>query len=354
MKRQALAALALAMLASAAASPLGCGARADLRVRGGAASAAGGAGAGGGPDAGPGGAAPDGGPVDGGSLDLDAIARACVIAASCAEHGPGPGIPWPAFTPSACIDAFGRLGWHYGGPGWLPDPALAQRLVGCATGADCGAFQACFGGGWVDLSRCREGGFCQGNTMVSSEPAGPSYQCEALGATCADLWSGAIRACCNAEPCDAPTEIACSGTVASWCGGWGERVDFDCGPGGGLCQPGPIAPGSPCSGTGAPCVYDDAVTCAGSVATYCLGGALASVACAATWSRTACALGDPPDLPCRPAGFECDPSGFSGACENTDVVVCADGYLVSVSCTELGFDYCELGAAGYAQCMHGA
>src|SRR5262249_15377834 len=153
--------------------------------------------------------------------------------------------------------------------------------------ADCSAVHACFGGDWIDVSRCRDGAMCQGNSLDGN---GASFDCGTLGATCMDLWSNGIRACCNSAPCPAPNDPSCTGTVASFCGGWGERVDFDCGKSGRVCQ---LDPFTPCAGTGAACDPMTPITCNGSVATYCSGGALAKLDCAAIPLRSACAAGQP-------------------------------------------------------------
>src|SRR5262245_3537262 len=60
----------------------------------------------------------------GGGPDTTSIVEACVIAASC-----GAPAGFPLFSASTCVDDFARLGWHYGGPGWLPDPVLTARLL---------------------------------------------------------------------------------------------------------------------------------------------------------------------------------------------------------------------------------
>ncbi|MBI4957841.1 MAG: hypothetical protein HY908_37900 [Myxococcales bacterium] len=342
---------ALVAAVAAAALPGACGARADLpRARG---LAQGPAGAGGVAGAGPGGAGTGGlgaagGAGGAGGNALDAVVRACALATSCAGDADG----WPRFSPSVCVDAFARLGWDYQSPSSLPDPDLAARLLACATpGTSCADFRSCWGGDWVGLSRCREGGYCVGNAITSWQ-GGPSFDCGAIGGTCMDLWSGALRACCNAAPCSTTTDIACTGTVATFCGGWGEHVTFDCGPSGRTCNPG-TSYWEPCSGTGAPCTATDPVTCAGAVASYCSAGRLAEQDCAGVWSATACAQGDTYG-PCRPAGVACSPLDDPGSCQGTDLEVCVDGTYRTVSCTALGFDVCDLPSVGYARCRLGA
>jgi hypothetical protein len=284
----------------------------------------------------------------GGGPGAQTILEACAIAASC-NAAPG---GWPGFTASACLDSFARLGWSYENPATLTDPALAAAILKCAAQAkgDCAAFQACYGGTWVSAARCREGGQCTGNTMSLGK--GASFDCGAIGGTCMELWSNALRACCNAEPCAQVTGVECNGTAATFCGGWGERVDFDCGASGRVCQSGPqTPPQAPCKGTGPDC--DPAktpTTCDGSTALYCSGGALAKQDCSTTQFRTACNQGGTPyDEPCKPAGNACDPQNEPGTCDGAVLRVCQDGSLVGVDCAKVGFAKCVIDQ-GVARC----
>jgi len=339
---------------AAAQAATACGARSTLRVgpgevAGGGAGGSGVAAGGGAAAGGSAGAGGDGG-QGGAPAEVDVV-RACVVASSCADLDGG--VPWPAFSASACVEAFGRLRWHFSSPSELPDPTIAARLLECAATAsagDCAAFRSCFGGGWVSLSRCREGGSCDGNTLRAGwPPDGPGYDCGAIGATCVDLWSGAQRACCNAEVCAQSTDVACAGTQAEYCGGWGEHVAFDCGASGRVCQ---SDPWQPCAGTGAACADDEPVSCAGSVASYCSGGALAAHDCSQVLGRSACAEGAASqyDVPCRPSGDACDPTSYLGACEGDALVLCVDGELRAESCAALGFAGCEPPGVAHARC----
>jgi len=228
----------------------------------------------------------------------------------------------------------------------LPDPFVAKQLLSCAASAkgDCGAFRACFGGDWVELGRCREGASCGGNTMFSA-PDGPTFECGAIGGTCMELWSNGLRACCNAEPCGGTGEFTCEGGKASFCGGWGERVDFDCAANGQTCT---FDSQAPCKGVDACDPMSTASICKGSVAVYCAGGGLTSHDCSTTGFRTACSPGTSPwENPCRPEFMECDPTTFTGMCDGESVIVCADGGLTSIDCSALGFGGCQ-------QTMNGA
>lgn len=331
---------------------MGCGARSSMQSdTNGAGSASGGAGGAGGS-----GAVGGAGPVTstgvgasggtGGGGPAMSVVEACVIAVSCGRTG-----GWTDFTPSACVDGFARLGWRFDSPGSLPDPDIAQRLLDCAakTAGECKAFQSCFGGDWVSLSRCREGGSCLENTVTSSIE-GPSFDCGSIASTCADLWSNAQRACCNAEPCPEGTAVECEGTVATFCGGWGEHVTFDCGPSGRACNAGTFDFWTPCVGDGA-CDPTSLIACEGDVAVYCSGGGLAKYDCSKTGYRTACNGGAPSSEPaCRPQGSECAPEWEPSTCDGPAIRVCVDGAWVNVDCASVGFAGCEEQQGG-ARCV---
>jgi hypothetical protein len=102
----------------------------------------------------------------------------------------------------------------------------------------------------------------------------------------------------------------------------------------------------------APCDMMTPIACAGSIATYCSGGALVIYGCAATTFRTACAAGQPSSWPpCLPKGSACDPSAEPAGCIGDGVQVCADGDIVVVSCSSLGFASCEADMIGHARCV---
>lgn len=327
----------------------GCGARSALQPGGNEASGGGGAGGGtttvtggagpggaGAGGAGAGGAGGGGGSAGGGGTkpDLQSILEACVVARSCGNSG-----GWMTDTVGSCLDGFSQLGWFYGAPPFLPDPQIAARLLSCAAEApgDCGAFRSCFGGDWVSLPRCREGAYCQGQ-LLSSSPEGPFFDCTVLGASCVDLWSGAQRACCNEDPCPQSSGVVCDGTVASYCGPWGEDVEFDCGASRRTCQSDPLAP---CVGTGDPCAEGSPAQCAGDVAFYCSAGRIATKDCGETQFRTACHQDAPVyEVPCRPAGGECEAGAFE-SCQGATLRVCVDGDWTEVDCPSLGFPVCE-------------
>lgn len=274
----------------------------------------------------------------GGAAGLS-LPEACVVAASC--NWASPGFP---FTPSSCLDSITKLGWYFEAPNLLPDPVLADRLYQCATehAGNCGLFTDCFGGDWVSLSRCREGGYCDAN-KIAAGTTGPRFDCGSLDAICVNLASGAQRACCNAEACDAGTPVQCNGQVATYCGLWGEHVTFDCGLSGRLCNEGSPDQWIPCVGPGpGACDPVTPIVCEGNVAVYCSGGALAKYDCSQVTYRSLCNEGASSyTAACRPKGTECDPEWELSTCDGDRIRVCVDGVFQLFDCTALGFAACE-------------
>lgn len=299
---------------------------------------AGGVGAGGSASGGAGGGVVGGGGAGGGGAgggpQAQSIIEACALAVGCGES-----VTWPFFTTTSCIDDFGLLGWYRTPPAMLPDPTIAARLLDCAAEAtgDCTTFRDCFGGDWVALSRCREGAGCTGN-VIGGQAGEPSFDCGVIGGTCTELFSNALRACCNAGPCDPTGEAVCDGNVSSACGIWGEHVVFDCGVSGRTCQSDPQAV---CVGSGQACSPETLTTCSGDVATYCSGGKLATYDCGNTQFRSRCNLGGGSAEPaCRPAGDSCNPGSMQDTCKGSTLVACVDGELLGIDCPSLGFAGC--------------
>ncbi len=270
--------------------------------------------------------------------DVQSIVEACTIAVSCNA----PGGNWPFFSPSSCVDQIARMGWWYDGPERTANPYATSRLLECAAKfpGDCAALATCWGSStWFGLSLCREGGYCQdGSNEMIGGPGDTALDCTEFGGECTNLWSNAQRACCNSKSCDGAPAVTCDGAKASICGGWGERVDFDCGVSGQTCNPDPYAP---CKGSD-PCdPMTTPTTCKGTYAVYCSGGGIAVHDCATTQFRTACNEGAPSyEAPCKPKGGACDPEYESGVCEGTVLRVCVDGDWVGVDCAEIGFQAC--------------
>jgi hypothetical protein len=319
----------------------GCGARSVLTLDEGAASNGGEGGAAAAGASGPGGA---GGTTTSSDPPKISVVDACVIAVSC-----GKDTYFDHQSVSACIGAFSQLGWslrewHNPVPTFLPDPALAARILACAdeTGSDCEAFRTCYGGDWVSPFRWREEAYCDGNRLTHAS-GGPSFDCGALGATCQDLppLIEIPRASCNAEPCTESNGSECDGTVASFCRLTGEHVVFDCGASGRECQSAP-EPGA-CVGTGAECDVDSSyVSCSGSVATYCSGGRLATYDCASNEHLTGCNDGVWWITPvCTAKAKSCSVWNQLDECAGAVIELCLDGERVDVDCTSLGFSGCD-------------
>jgi hypothetical protein len=110
-----------------------------------------------------------------------------------------------------------------------------------------------------------------------------------------------------------------------------------------------------CTGSGAACeVGNVRSTCSGSVATYCAGGALATIDCSRNRFRTACSTVSFTE-PCAPAGSECVPDSFRGECDGTKLKLCVDGKLVAVDCRDLGFPSCaDASSTDDARCREGS
>jgi|GEM_PF-2640397 len=271
----------------------------------------------------------------------DELARACIVATSCAG-------PASLVSATKCIEEVGRAALS-------GLQALQAHMLACARRTTCEEFRACWGGGLVMVQPMVSPGVCQGNTMVApNQPGSPfpalSFDCGAIGSQCEGLASNDIRVGCNARPCDhpTPTEPACVGTVASGCGGWSEYTTVDCGGSDRVCQ---VEGGqAACKGAGAACDESDPVKCRGSVAEYCENGGVATVDCATVPFRTACSEGSVSNQACAPAGTECDPYSFVDHCEDSSLQVCADGRVTSVDCTQLGFSLCSIYAVGPGHC----
>ena len=260
------------------------------------------------------------------------VLRACVRAATCMP----PDSSWQSLTPaSRCVEEFANVDWPGGGFGGAgPSRALAERLLKCTEdhGGDCAAIASCFGGTWLGLRACREGGMCQDGKLVKWQTM-LSLDCAQLGATCIDLPTGAIRGCCAPE-CPGTQTITCSGEIATLCS-LGATQTVDCGANGFACN---AAGPSACIGTGAACdAATERTTCSGSVGTFCLGNRRATLDCAQGVFHTRCVDGG--FVPCGFAGSECT-TDFKGACQADALLVCLDGRMVPVDCRAVGFGGC--------------
>jgi hypothetical protein len=281
---------------------------------------------------------PDGGPSD------EEIIRACALAASCAGGGTG------SWTASQCVNGFGwTINRH--------NDVLFGHLLDCAGARTCAEFRTCWGGDWFLLDPMFFDSTCQGNvlTLPARTPGSPplALDCGAIGGVCEMLATGSTSYGCNVRSCRGAPEPACTGTTATGCGGWSEYKSVDCARIGLDCRiQGYYAV---CAGSGAACeVGNVRSTCSGTVATYCAGGALATLDCSRNRFRTACSAGALSE-PCAPAGTECVPDSFRGQCDGSKLKLCVDGKLVAVDCRDLGFPSCaDSSSTDYARCREGA
>jgi hypothetical protein len=289
------------------------------------------------------------GPVDAPTTTSE-IARACALAASCSGYG-------SPTSASRCIAEFGATVSRR-------DDTNLDRLLSCARktlGGDsrgCGTFVSCWGGDLFTLDSIVQGGRCSG-TKVAYTPADATsplqLDCAVLGQECSDPMTGLQRAGCAAKSCLVSPVAApsCEGTVASACAGYGPRSTVDCGRSGRTCQV--SGQNAVCVGTGAACDTSEKVTCAGSEATYCAGGARATVDCATNSMATRCAAGASSREPCTIAGTACSPATFVDVCGSGGAMqVCVDGSIATIPCADIGLVLCQmLNGNSYAQCFPG-
>jgi hypothetical protein len=292
------------------------------------------------------------GPADAGQTYKQQVAEACAFAAACADTS------GQSLHASECVEWFAYRDWPRGGYAGI-GPSLLHRLIACAPAADCKTFHACYGGSWVGPTMCREGGECSGNKMYTMSSNALYFHCDALGAECVGLPTGAIRSCCVEKPCAGTSETTCqpdpagSATTGTHCL-LGITYDFDCAPMGQVCSE---IPAQLCVGPGSFCVaYETKVTCDGQKAKYCVGkedgtGNIATVDCSTTVFRSACNADSTYD-PCRPTGSECSAS-FAGECQGSNLLVCVDGFKTPVDCDAIGFDTCaHMPMSSAPQCIY--
>lgn len=177
--------------------------------------------------------------------------------------------------------------------------------------------------------------------------------CRAIGGQCVVLAMDSITAACNVRSCTgmsvAPS--VCEEDRATGCNSSAAYTSVDCARSGQACQI--VGPRTVCAGTGPACASWEKITCVGSVATYCSGGARATLDCASTGFATRCAEGAPSSEPCTTAATECDPRSFVEKCNGGNLQVCSNGSIVSVSCQSAGLVSCDPSPAGYARCREG-
>jgi len=279
--------------------------------------------------------------LDGGTV-ADEIVRLCALAASC-------GYDASVTSPSQCVEEFAKTASR-------GSDLVIDHLRGCANAMGCGEFNACWGGDLFSLEPIVWNGGCEGN-VIRLRTSGNSvyFDCGKMGASCDQPATSGNSAVCNVRPCyGAGSESpSCAGTVLTTCGMWAEFVTIDCARVGLTCNADDRQ--AECVGSGAVCnPSSDKVTCSGSVATYCAGGAQATLDCANNPFATRCASGAPSTEPCAAAGTECEPSSYVGGCDDVGMKMCVNGYVVSVDCHALGLVSCTVPATGgYASCRPG-
>jgi hypothetical protein len=277
------------------------------------------------------------------------IARACALAASCSGYG-------SPTSASRCIAEFSTTASRR-------DDTNLDRLLKCARDAmstaswGCGAFTSCWGGDLVTLDAIVQGARCSG-TQVLYTPSGATsplrLDCAVMGQECVDPMTSLQRAGCAPKAClVAPVAApSCDGTVASACAGYGPRSTVDCARSGRTCQV--SSQSAACVGTGAACDTTEKVTCSGSEATYCAGGARATVDCATNSMATRCAAGASSSEPCAAAGTACNPATFADVCSGSAMQVCVDGSIATIPCIDIGLVSCQTpSGTSYARCQEG-
>jgi hypothetical protein len=279
--------------------------------------------------------------LDGGTTD-DEIVRLCALAASC-------GYTASVTSPSQCVAEFAKTASR-------GSDLVLDHLRGCANARGCSQLGSCWGGELFSLEPIVWDGRCEGDTIkLSSSGSTVYFDCRKLGASCDQPATTGIDATCNVRPCMGAdrADPSCAGTVLTNCGEWAEFVTIDCARIGLTCNVENRQ--GECVGSGAACnPSSDKVTCSGSVATYCAGGARATIDCAKNPFAARCASGAPSTEPCAPAGTECDPSSYVGGCDTLGMKMCVNGYVVSVDCHALGLVSCAVPATGgYASCRPG-
>lgn len=271
---------------------------------------------------------------DAGTAAAEEAVRACVIASSCVA---GLQVDSQLLTASRCLDGFGYRDWPRLSYTMAHTNEPSRRLVQCAKSfTTCGAFFKCYGGNWIGLSLCREGGSCMGNRLVTMQNNVHHLDCSAYKAKCVTLPTGAIRGCCAVKTCGGTASTTCNGARGTRCM-LGISFEFDCAPTDRVCTTDPYYF---CVGKGSSCPVQAKPKCSGSKATYCAGGRLSSYDCSKNPFRGACddnSLG----MPCKPADSQCAPS-WKGRCDGKRVSFCLDGSRKNLECVKLGFSGCKV------------
>lgn len=282
---------------------------------------------------------------------LSTIARACARVASCAHTHDAPRLR----EPGACVEW-----WLAEGNPSAPDP-LRRCLSEAKT---CDQVNTCMHGGGdpraAAFCRQRPGvvSGCDGDRLVScsDDDAAEStvIDCAAMGATCRETKAAGglvLRACFSPQKCPpgAP-EARCDGdsAVLSCRDGAVERVA--CKPGT-RCEAHTDESGEATASCQLPgkqrCVTLGAKHCEADLLVECVGaghfGKVAVTDCAGFGLRCA---GTGPRAGCYvPSDVECDREMLP-KCAGGDLVFCAAGRTMKISCAELGLGTCDPAARG--------
>jgi hypothetical protein len=140
---------------------------------------------------------------------------------------------------------------------------------------------------------------------------------------------------CVFGPCPPDAERQCRGDVAEICSGSsGPLLRGDCGRFGWTCGEG--EKGVDCVGKTS-CASNTEPACDGTAIVACNGGYESRLDCAANPTKRRCVGGK-----CAPTGEECLLSD-SPRCEDSSLSFCADGFLITLDCMDLGFSACDKG-----------
>jgi hypothetical protein len=207
-----------------------------------------------------------------------------------------------------------------------------------AAGGDCAAILACLAGSQpvvactsTDAPRCLDATQlwrCHGGTpLVTTCGAGDAC----IGASAGGM------AACGRQACGDSLPAACDGERLVSCQA-GVLVAVACGAGA-RCEAGAAVA---CTGTGGACGLDAPARCDGPSLVTCVNGHEASADCGADGVLATCATNVDGLAACVPGASECG-AGFLERCNGVRLEYCADGRIVGLDCTALGFATCTIG-----------
>jgi hypothetical protein len=282
-----------------------------------------------------------------------------LLTAACAGNSPsssspdgpgGGGDGPPANGPSAQAERFcAAVSACFGGVAecFLQLARYPDDFVGCASSApDCIGVYACADTTVTEDPGCAES--CQGNQAVTCQGTTRlEIDCAAtfeLGPACIE---GAFGPVCAARACSAD-ERGCAGNVLEICDvSEGVVKGFDCALHGWTCSETPAPRCSDgtavaCEGDVTRCDGNDLVECEGGFERqYDCAGVSAGMGCHTVGGVAFCGWGD-----------DCDPTDAQGreTCAGTVMTYCAGGVLDTLDCAAYGHDTCREDAASGGSC----